>query len=716
MPKRQFTHCVNSVVLIFALCFVVPLSSAKPQLLEIYVSPQGNDAWSGLLVASNSTLTDGPVRTLERAREIVRRLKITTNGSNTAIQVNLREGTYVRSQPFVLDETDSGTQAAPIVWQNYNDERVQIIGGVEISGFTSISQQGVLNKLSNEAITNTLQLDLKSLGVTDYGEITSRGSPGFELFFNDKRMTLARWPNEGWVNVDGVPQTGNMVYQGSSDHLRDGNPLGRHFGRFSFSQERPLTWSNTEDIALHGYWCWDWFDEFLTIKAINKVSREITLKEPYPKYGLCSSQRYYALNILEELDQPGEWYLDRNSGILYFWPPKALSQGRAYISTSSTALWILDKAEYISVQGLTFEFSRASAVEINGGKDNHITDCTVRNISGTAVVINGGVNNGISSCDIHDISSGGIRLTGGDRRTLTPANNFAVNNHIYNLSSWIRTYQPAITITGVGNRIAHNEIHDAPHAAIILNGNEHIIEYNDIYRVAQETRDVGAFYMGRDWTQRGNIVRYNYFHELGSSGDQDVNAIYLDDWSSDTQIYGNVIYKVGLGVKIGGGRDNIVRNNLFIDDILAIRVDSRGLGWAGYFFDGTNTTLFDRMDEMNYSDPPFSETYPELLTLYDDEPAVAKNNRIFNNISSGDKWLHLHDGLDLNTVNVHDNVVFQTENDYQNERDTVLFNRYFIDIVDDEITLSDEVTLQPDFEIPDLRMMGNYDDGDGDVK
>ena len=96
--------------------------------------------------------------------------------------------------------------------------------------------------------------------------------------------------------------------------------------------------------------------------------------------------------------------------------------------------------------------------------------------------------------------------------------NFATNNHIYDYSSWVRTGQYAINISGVGNYVAHNLIHDAPFEAIYLKGNEHILEYNEVYRVCQETGDAGALHTGRDWTWRGNIIRYNYWHDLKGPG------------------------------------------------------------------------------------------------------------------------------------------------------------------------------------------------------
>ena len=289
------------------------------------------------------------------------------------------------------------------------------------------------------------------------------------------------------------------------------------------------------------------------------------------------------------------------------------------------------------------------------------SDAVVVFFGGLAAAINGGTNNGIVSCNLSELAAGGISLSGGDRKTLTPGGNFAVNNHIHDYSSWIRTYQSAITVSGVGNRVAHNLIHDAPHSGIIFSGNEHIIEFNELHTLAQQTGDVGAFYMGRDWTQRGNIIRHNYFHDLLGPGLHGVMAVYLDDWSSGTTIYGNVFYRAGRAAFIGGGRDNVVENNIFVECTPSTHVDARGLGWAKYYFNGTTNTLFENMDAMNYSKPPYSERYPELLKLYDDEPAVPKYNRIVRNVSCGGRWLDLYDGMDFSIVTVKDNLIADPE-------------------------------------------------------
>lgn len=659
-----------------AILLILSLSQLSCNLFSektvFYVSLSGNNSWSGLLDGANKDGTDGPFQSLERAKIAIEELKRADNFPGGGVVVAIRKGVYPGSESLVLSKEHSGLSGAPVIWKSYKGEKVQLVGGKEIKGFAPVSDQKIRKKLKKEAAQNVVFVSLKELGIFDYGEITPRGGPGLELFFKDKRMQLARWPNEGWAKIVDVPQTGKLVYEGNLPHTRFGIPVGRHYGRITYEELQPGTWSNVENIYLHGYWTWDWYDEYLKISKIDKAKKEIYIAEHNSNYGFCKEQKYYALNILEELDQPGEWFLDRKNGDLYFWPPDSLDSGSVFISMLEHPVIKMDTTSWVHIQGLNVEFSRGSGIEVSGGEHNLIAGCTFSNLGDFAVHINGGTNNGVSSCDVYEVAAGGFAINGGDRKTLTPAGNFAVNNHIHHFSQWIRTYQAAISVTGVGNYLAHNLIHDAPHSGIILNGNEHVLEYNELFFLAQETGDVGAFYMGRDWTQRGNIIRYNYFHDLLGPGLHGVNAVYLDDWTSGTTMIGNVFVNAGRGIMIGGGRDNVVENNLFVECRPAVHVDSRGLGWAKYYFDGTTNTLFDRMDAMDFSKPPYSEKYPELLKLYDDEPAIAKYNKISRNVSYLGRWLDLHNGLDLEIVDCQNNVIASPEQEYQNEPDLIL--------------------------------------------
>ena len=645
--------------LLLTLCF--SLVTASSQETTFYVSSTGNDRWSGSKAEPASDRTDGPFATLERARDAVRSLKQTRGLPEGGITIRLRGGNYQRSATFRLTAEDGGTSKAAILWRAYEGEKVHLSGGMNVSEWTLVRDVRTLQRLVPPARGEVLQVDLKALGITEFGTITQRGTPGLELFFNGERMTLARYPNTEWLRVADVPQSGEKLINQGLDREKRFNdvPVGRHYGRISYDDHRPNGWAQRDDIYLHGYWTWDWSDSFQKVKLIDTLQREIEFAEPHHHYGYTKNQRYYYLNILEELDTPGEWYLDRSTGMLYFWPPSPVERGTAVVSLLEEPLLSIENVSNLTIRDFAFEYSRGTGITLTGGSNVLIAGCTVRLIGGEAVTIEGGTGNGVMSSDIYDVGLAGIRLSGGDRKSLTAGNNFVFNNHIHHYSRWVRTGYYAVTIDGVANRVAHNLVHDSPFEGMYLKGNEHIIEFNEIHHVNLETGDAGAIHTGRDWTWRGNIIRHNYFHHLLSPGLHGVMAAYLDDWGSGFTIYGNVFYKAGRAAFMGGGRDNRVENNIFVDCAPSVHVDARGLSWAGNYFDGTFTWLFDKMDEMNFSKPPFSVKYPELLKLYDDEPRLPKNNVVTRNISYGGRWMDVYDYLafDFSIVTVKDNLI-----------------------------------------------------------
>ena len=165
-------------------------------------------------------------------------------------------------------------------------------------------------------------------------------------------------------------------------------------------------------------------------------------------------------------------------------------------------------------------------------------------------------------------------LNGGDRNMLTPAKHFAINNHLHHFGRLMRTYAGAIHVEGVGNLVAHNLLHHAPHSAVFFNGNDHVIEFNEMHHLMLETHDAGAVYMGRNWTCTGNMIRYNFIHHRGAFGIGS-SGVYLDDGNAGNTIFGNVFYKGTWATVLGGSRNTTVENNIFIDCEPAVNVDDR---------------------------------------------------------------------------------------------------------------------------------------------
>ena len=567
---------------------------------------------------------DGPVKTLRAARDQVRQIRASGQEAGP-ITVSVRGGTYYLDQPLELTQQDSGTEKSPIIYSTYKGESVRLVAGKAVNSFKPVTDPDILKRFKKECRNFILQADLKAQGITDFGKLVSRGfgrsilPAGLELFFENERMTVARWPNTGWVKIAAIPN-------------------GQDGGQFTYSEDEPGTWAPSDDIWVHGFWTQDWADSYEHVKSIDLTTKTIETYPPHGIYGYSANHRYYVLNVLEELDSPGEWYLDRTSGILYFWPPAPITNEPPIVSITDSIL-VLNNCSYVTFRGMTLECTRGTAVRIDGGSGSHIEGCTVRHIGNVGVVISGGRKNGVQSCDIYDAGDGGIGLYGGDKQTLTPAGLYADNNHIHHYSQWCLTYRPAIGIGGVGNRASHNRIHDGPHNAIQLGGNDHLIEYNEIFDVCTESDDVGAFYAGRSWVDRGTVIQYNYFHDIHSAKDQYQNGsrvVYLDDAASGFTVRGNVFYKAGslCAINVGGGRDNIIDNNIFIDCAKGVLIDTRGLGWAkGYISEGGGWNMYEKLKAVHFDQPPYSTHYPKLAAILDTAPAEPRGNELIDNLA-----------------------------------------------------------------------------------
>jgi parallel beta-helix repeat protein len=570
------------------------------QATDFYVSPNGAD--------TNPGTRAKPFATLLRARDAVR-AATPANGAT----VFLAHGDYPISATLEFTPADSGSPANPVTYRALPGATPRLTGGTPIRNF--------------KPFKGAIQIaNLPAQGITNYGALSRRGhgqpaSPAaLELFFQNQPMPLARWPNRGWA------------------HLGDTTKE-----QFTVTSDRPARWRNAPDAWLHGYWNFDWSDSYLPIAAIAPATKTIRPQSPQSFFGYKTGQRWRALNLLEELDEPGEWYLDRANGNLYFWPPAPLAPGATVASLLATPILSLTNAANIRFQGLKFEHTRADAVTITGGANVVFAHCHLRNIGNRALVIQGGASHGIEDSEVAFTGDGAIELEGGDRPSLTPANHFARRNHIHHFGRWTRTYTAAVYLKGVGHHVSGNTIHHSPHLAILLAGNEHRIDHNDIHTVAMETHDVGAFYMGRDWTQRGNHVDANYFHNIGHS---DVNAIYLDDFTSGTLVTNNVVERSHRGVLIGGGHDNIIRSNRFIACDMAIHFDARGRSWAKSWFDGRDTTLLTGLKAVPVDQEPWRTRYPELLTVTNGDPAYPKGNRLENNTAyASPLWVFYKDDL-----------------------------------------------------------------------
>jgi len=538
----------------------------------------------------------------------------TARAANEPVTVWLHGGIYALGETFTLTAEDSGAAGAPAVYRAAPGETPRLVGGrlIPAAAFQPVGDEAVFGRIAPEARDEVLCADLEALGFPEFPAMPGRfeGPPPLpELFYNRERMTLARWPNEGWAHIAQVIESGNAPWR---NHASDALPV------FEYEGSRPERWKSAPAVWLQGYWCFDWSCDTIRVGEINIEKRQIQLAQPH-HYGLGSGnpapRRYYAVNLLEELDIAGEYYLDTANNQLYFIPPDDDPDAEIILSTLETPILALNNVQHLTVQGLTFEACMGDAVRVTGGSDVRIDGCVVRNTGQGGIDIDGGERHTVAGCEVHDTGRFGISLAGGDRKTLTPCGHAATDNHIYRVSRRMRTHAYHAHIKGVGIRLAHNLIHDGPHQAIGLWGNENIIEFNEIHHTGMETDDCGAFYMGRNPSERGNILRYNFWHHIGSALSHGSCAIYFDDGDGGQTVFGNVFYKAAGGnfgaVFIHGGHDNIVDNNIFIECKRALGHspwdDKR---WNNY----VAADLWQKrlLEEVDITKPPYTDRYPGL--------------------------------------------------------------------------------------------------------
>ena len=506
-PDNDFYYtitgdCLNAKRWFNMLVMCTSRDPAMKAGLKMYVSTNGNDNWSGMLRQPNRDKTDGPFATIEGARNAIRILKETKKLPKGNIIVEIQEGIYELLVPFELEARDSGEDSlSRIIYLGYKGSEVRLTGGKNLTNWELVKDKSILEKLSVDVRDKVYQTNLMNSGIKDFG---SPAGGGIELFFNDKPMWISRYPNKDFVKI-----TGLLNEEPNEIHGIKGDKAGK----FIYDDQRIDLWKEEKDAWVNGYWFWDWSEERHKILSIDTGKKIIEVAPPYHYYGYREGQWFYGFNLLSEIDEPGEYYIDREKGILYFYPPSDIEKGKAYVSMNKSAI-NMNKVSDVAIQGMILEGCRETAVRLQDCKNISIIACTIRNIGDWAVTIDGGNHNGVNDCDIYNAGGGGIRIDAGDRKTLIPAKCFADNNYIHHIARLKQVYNPGISLYGVGNYATHNLIAHVPHMAINFSGNDHLMEFNEIYDACYVSNDAGAVYAGRSWTMRGDIFRYNYLHDI----------------------------------------------------------------------------------------------------------------------------------------------------------------------------------------------------------
>ncbi|MCE5326863.1 MAG: alpha-L-fucosidase [Planctomycetaceae bacterium] len=623
-----------------------------------HVAPGGDDAGAGT--------SEKPFATVARARDAVRQLRKASPRPQDAVTVYLHGGEYPFTSATTFDAQDSGTPEAPVVYEAFERDTVVFRGGVLLKAehWQAVTDAAVLERLPQQARGKVMQLDLKAYGLTPLDPLPVTGMAAgslhahkivpvrpayYELFWNDRALPPARWPNSGYVT------TGKIIASGAaprfwSDDIPKEKRDAKNVPVFQYRDDRHTRWARAAEPWI---FLWNNFyaDIALPIRAIDPRARTVTLEHP-TGYGMnqsgydASDKKYYVYNLLEEIDQAGEWHIDRAAGVLYCWPPQGLAVARVLLSRTTEPAFVLDGASHLTLRGITVEGARCEeAIRITGGRGNLIDGCTLKNLAGRAVTVDGGAAHAVRNCHIFNTGAGGIYMSGGDRKTLTPAAHAAENNHIHDFSRVKKSYSAAVDLDGVGNAARHNRIHGGEHYAIRFGGNDMLIEYNEIFDVVRTATDMGAIYTGRDVTALGNVIRYNYFHDIGNNNPgHGSQAIFIDDGSSGMLIAGNVFFKAGsnAAIKYHGGTRNVARDNIFVGPPPSAAVNH--LTWGDSFPGRLKSgTLRQRLDAVDYRGGPWKQRWPWLATVLEDKPprgsnVTAGNVIVSMTVASGAGW------------------------------------------------------------------------------
>ncbi|MFC2098565.1 right-handed parallel beta-helix repeat-containing protein [Bacteroidota bacterium] len=513
---KHFENSQPLIIALFTLLFCSCTVIQNDKEIALYVSSDGNDAWNGELV-------EKPFATIQRARDVIRELKKEAPLTKP-VTVYIRGGLYELSEPLVFTPENSGTNTSPITYTAYKNEKPVISGGRKIDVEWAPYQGGIMKCSLPEVKEGKLNFT--------------------QLFINNERQILARYPNydsnnprvtgQGYINATGGSKVENVEF---------------YYEPETFTKKK---WSRADEAIVHIFPIGYWNNLMYRIKAIQWENHTVKLGEGgWQTNHLVTSNiitedsRFFIENVFEELDAPGEWYLDKEEGILYYKPEKGMDLSKARVEVVLQKQLIefrgsrQNPVEYIRINGLKFTrtattfmdeyevpstgdwgIHRGGSVFFEGAEDCAIENCFFDNAGGNAVFIsNHNRKIKISGNRFTQIGESAVCLVGkpnidpsrewtcpycGSKRSWDfgpesedyPAECLISNNLINHIGVFGKQTAGVFIAISMKNTISHNHIHHVPRAAICINDpfwGGHMIEYNDIHETVQETNDHGSF-------------------------------------------------------------------------------------------------------------------------------------------------------------------------------------------------------------------------------
>jgi len=599
--------------------------------VSFHVDSRGDDA--------NPGTSGQPFATLERARDAVRERRRASGGLPPGgVTVTLSGGTHPRSAAFELTAEDSGTEEAPIVYASAAGEMAVLFGGAVLPSdrFRPVDDAVLLARLICPLARKKLRVcDLKAHGIEEYGQLKRRGfalptpPPPLELFVDGARMPLARYPNEGHLRMARVVDKGPV--QADADFRTRG-------GAFICDDERLKHWTAAEEVWLNGVFSKDWAWSFNRISKLDAGTGNITLAYG-ETYGVLQWNQdfFYAENLFEELDAPGEYFMDRLTGKLYLIPPDRFEDARITVSTLDGPMVRLENARHVTFRNLVFDTGREYAIKGNG-QALRIESCEFVRLGLGAVRLRG-TRNLIDSCHIHHVGGTAIALEGGDWQTLAPSGTEVRNCRIHDWGHWQRVYCPAVNLSGVGHVVRQNTIKKFPHTAIIVFGNDHLIEGNWFAEGPTDFKDMGAIYgnLGQAPANRGTVIRGNLFEDIARQERQ--NAVYPDNGTMEWVIEQNIFLRCGnqghrpMGaVFSNGGAYLTLRDNIFVDCVAPFRLSFFLGTWAQKWLPDYEAKWREIIEQHDFAAMPHGQRYPGLLRLLEEDRVLPDTNLFERNL------------------------------------------------------------------------------------
>jgi hypothetical protein len=385
-----------------------------------------------------------------------------------------------------------------------------------------------------------------------------------------------------------------------------------------------------------------WRDNRVQINEVDVAKRQlITNASTISPTGVFPLANYYAYNLYEELDVPGEFAADARSGVLSAILPAGCIKGDGTVACKTrlvpSSLAANDAAltfsvlkikggAHITLRGVNVTGSVGAGITVDDSRNITLDQCHVNNVD-AGVSIDAAVSTGTKMLS-HNISllrsevaftmGASTVWSGGDRTTLTPPGFLCENNKIHDFGRWIYTYQAGAHVAGVGVVVRKNLFYSSYHVAILFGGNDHLFELNEIRNVATIGYDTGAIYGGRDLSSRGTAIKHNFFHSLDNPAPCNMQtscirmAIYIDDFEGGVEISGNIFYRVPTGFFSNCGGDFSFRNNLYVDVGTSIRQS----GHSG--FGSVQQYIWQQLHKVPFTDPLWVSRFPELARRFSD--------------------------------------------------------------------------------------------------